>query len=169
MVTKAKAKGETETKGGAHPAAADFAKAVKLLDEHKAAEAEKLLESVLEQVGEDLVLKRRARIYLDLAKSKAHPAKAEALPAEEEVQALLNRRDHAGAQSVLARALKAHPKQANLHYLKAIAHAQAEQAEPCAESLKQALALDPEVIYLWRLEPDFAAFRKSSLFAFTEE
>lgn len=165
MVTKAKGKAPERA---AHPHAAELAKAVKLVDAGKHAEAVKPLEALAEETKGDPSFHRCVMSYLHLAQAKAHPAKVAAESPEQEAQSLLNRRDHAGALKVVEKALKANPKKGLLHYLAATAYAQAGKAEPAAESLKQAMALDPSALFLFRLEPDFAEFRKSALFAFTE-
>ena len=168
MVTKAKTATAPAARSASHPLADEFAKAVKLVDGQKYAEAVKALEHLAEE-AKDVSLRRQIHIYLELARAKAHPAKAASEEPEAEVQALLNHHSHAEALKSLAKALKAQPKKADLHYLKAVALAQAGEAEPCAEALKQAIALDKDTLYLFRLEPDFAEFRKSPVFAFTEE
>ena len=165
MVTKAKGKAPERA---AHPHAAELAKAVKLVDSGKHAEAVKPLEALAAESAHDPAFRRVVEAYLSVAKAKAHPAKAAAFSPEDEAQALLNHRDHAGALKVLDKAIKAHPKKGLLHYLASTAYAQAGKAEAAAESLKQAIALDPSTLFLFRLEPDFTELRKSSLFAFTE-
>ena len=165
MVTKAK---EKTPERAAHPHAAELAKAVKLVDGGKHAEAIKPLEALAAETAGDPSFHRCVVSYLHLAQAKVHPPKAAAQTAEEEIQTLLNHRDHAGALKVIEKAIKAHPKKGLLHYLAATAHAQAGKAEPAAECLKQALALDASTLFLFHLEPDFAELRKSSLFAFTE-
>ena len=165
MVTKAKGKAPERS---AHPHAAEFAKAVKLVDAGKHTEAIKPLEALAAETVGDPSFHRCVVSYLHLAQAKAHPAKAATHTPEEEAQALLNHRDHAGALKVLDKAIKAHPKKGLLHYLAATAYAQAGKAEPAAESLKQAMALDQSALFLFRLEPDFSELRKSVLFAFTE-
>lgn len=165
MVTKAKGKAPERAE---HPHAAELAKAVKLVDSGKHADAIKPLEALAAACAGDPAFRRVVEAYLSVAKAHAHPAKAAAHQPEEEAQELLNRKDHAGALKVLDKAIKAHPKKGLLHYLAATAHAQAGQAEAAAGCLKQAMALDPSTLFLFRLEPDFTELRKSSLFAFTE-
>ena len=66
------------------------------------------------------------------------------------------------------KALKSHPTKGSLHYLRAVAFAQAENTEASAESLKKAMELDGDLVFQWHMEPDFNPIRKSPLFAFTE-
>ncbi|HXC17254.1 MAG TPA: hypothetical protein VNV60_07430, partial [Holophagaceae bacterium] len=93
MVTKAKDKAPERA---AHPHAAELAKAVKLVDSGKHAEAIKPLEALAAQTGGDPAFHRCVMSYLHLAQAKVHPTKAAAESAEEEAQSLLNHRDHAG-------------------------------------------------------------------------
>lgn len=165
MVTKAKGKAPERA---AHPLAAELSKALKALDAGKPVEAVKLLEGLESGSAHDPAFRRAVESYLAIARSKANPAKAAGHTPEEEAQFLLNRRQPAEALKALDKAIKAQPKRGMLHYLAATAHAQAGKAEAAAESLKQAMALDPSTLFLFRLEPDFAELRKSALFAFTE-
>lgn len=174
MATKAKS--EPAPKSAPAPAAppsplaAAFAKAVKLVDAGKHAEAVKALESLMAeaQAAGDWAMKRRAQIYHTLSESKLHPPKAAAADAVTEIQACLNRRDADSALKQIEKALKGHPAQGTLHYLRAVAFAQSENTEASAESLKKALELDADLVFQWHMEPDFNAIRKSPLFAFTE-
>ena len=174
MATKAKndpAPKSTPAAAAPPSALADaFAKAVKLVDSGKHAEAAKALETLMQQAqaAGDWTVKRRAQVYLALAESKLHPAKAASLDPVVEIQACLNRREADEALKQVEKALKGHPAKGILHYLKAVAFAQAENAEASADSLKKALELDGDLVYLWHMEPDFNGIRKSPLFAFTE-
>ncbi len=152
------------------PLAAAFAKAVKLVDSGKTAEAVKALETLIEeaQTTGDWPLKRRAQVYLSLAQAKLHPAKAAALDPVTEIQACLNRRETEEALKLSEKAIKSHPTHGSLHYLRAVAFAQADNVEGAAESLKKAVDLDGDLVFQWHMEPDFNGMRKSPLFAFTE-
>jgi hypothetical protein len=115
---------------------------------------------------ERLNLARTARSYLAAIQARLQEqGTASKAPLEMEVQLMLNRR---GAEAALARlepALKAAPQRAPLHYLKAVAHAQLGQGPESAESLSRAVALDADLLYQFRLEPDFDALRQSGTFA----
>lgn len=175
MATKAKTEPAPKSPqfpapGAPSPLAAAFGKAVKLVDSGKYEEAEKALETLVrdaQQTGE-WPIKRRAEVYLGLARAKAHPAKAMAADAATEIQACLNRRDPEQALKLCEKALKGHPAQGAIHYLRAVAHAQSDNVEAAAESLKKAVELEPNFVFQWHMEPDFNAIRKSPLFAFTE-
>jgi tetratricopeptide (TPR) repeat protein len=174
MATKAKSNAASNPAPAADaapsPHAATLAKGVKLVDSGKYAEALPVLESLAQeaQASGEWAIKRRAQVYLALAQSRLHPSKTETVDPRTEVQALLNRRDHEAALQLLDRLIKEQPGKGLYHYLKALALAQAEQAEGAAEALRKALELDADLLFLWHMEPDFAAMRKSPLFAFTE-
>jgi tetratricopeptide (TPR) repeat protein len=173
MATKAKT--EPTPKSAPAPAppsplAAAFTKALKLIAADKHAEAAKALEALAAdaEAAGDWSLKRRAQVYQVLCQAKIHPAKAAAVDAITEIQACLNRRETDEAIKLSEKALKSHPGQGSLHYLRAVAFAQAENTDASAESLKKALDLDEDLVYQWHMEPDFNSIRKSPLFAFTE-
>jgi predicted Zn-dependent protease len=177
MATKAKSESTPKSAPAPAPAtaqpsplAATFAKAVKLVDSGKHPEAVKALEALIQeaQAAGDWAVKRRAQVYLALSESKVHPAKAVAADPVTEIQACLNRRDTDEAIKMAEKAIKSHPTAGSLHYLKAVAFAQAENAEASAESLKKAMELDADLVFQWHMEPDFNPIRKSPLFAFTE-
>jgi tetratricopeptide (TPR) repeat protein len=152
------------------PLAPALAKAIKLVDGGKHAEAAKALELLIKEAlaTGDWAMKRRAQIYLALAESKLHPAKAGVTDPVSEIQACLNRRDAAEAIKLADKAIKSHPTVGSLHYLRAVAFAQSENTEAAAESLKKAMDLDEDFFFQWHMEPDFNSTRKSPLFAFTD-
>lgn len=152
------------------PLAAAFAKAIKLVDSGKHAEAAKALEQLIKEAlaAGDWAMKRRAQIYLSVAEAKIHPAEVSATDPVSEIQACLNQRDAAEAIKLADKAIKSHPTMGSLHYLRAVAFAQSEHTEAAAESLKKAMDLDTDFVFQWHMEPDFNSTRKSPLFAFTE-
>jgi predicted Zn-dependent protease len=152
------------------PLATAFGKAVKLVDSGKHAEAAKALETLMHEAQEagEWSMKRRAQVYLGLCESKIHPPKAGAADPVTEIQACLNRHETEEALKLSEKALKSHPTKGSLHYLRAVAFAQAENTEAAAESLKKAMELDASFVFQWHMEPDFNPIRKSPLFAFTE-
>ena len=152
------------------PLAIAFTKALKLVDSGKHAEAVKALETLAvdaQAVG-DWPMKRRAHVYIALCESKLHPAKTAAVDAITEIEACLNRHETDEAIKLSEKALKTNPAKGSLHYLRAVAFAQAEKTEASAESLKKAVELDADFVFQWHMEPDFNSIRKSPLFAFTE-
>ena len=175
MATKAKTETAHKTTPlpppvASFPLAAAFAKAIKLVESGKHAEAVKALEALLQEAlaAGDWAMKRRAQIYLSLSQSKLHPPKAGVTDPVSEIQACLNRRDSAEAIKLADKAIKSHPAVGSLHYLRAVAFAQSENTEAAAESLKKAMDLDADFVFQWHMEPDFNSIRKSPLFAFTE-
>lgn len=168
MVTKSKAQPAPHTPKTPHPLHDEFGKGMKLFEQGKRAEAAKVFEAVVGKAREagEVHLLRSAQTYLHLS-SEAGNAQEEKLSAEMEAQLELNRKDPKAAIAALDKALKNHPKEAKLHYLKAVALAQEDQEEASAASLKAALELDSSLAYVFRLEPDFEEMRGSSAFAFT--
>lgn len=175
MATKAKSQSTPKSaplpqQNQPSPLAATFTKALKLVEGGKHAEAAKSLETLIKEAhtAGEWGLKRRAQVYLALTESKLHPAKTEATDAVSEIQSCLNHRQSEAAIKLVEKAIKSHPTQGVLYYLKAVAHAQSDQVEAAAESLKKAMDLDHDLVFQWHMEPDFNAIRKSALFGFTE-
>jgi len=175
MVTKAKTEPAPKSipapaQSAASALAAAFTKALNLVQTGKHAEAAKALE-LLAQHAQDAgewSMKRRAQVYLTLVDSKINPPKASVADPITEIQACLNRGETDEAIKLSEKALKTHPTKGSLHYLRAVAFAQAENADASAESLKKAVELDGDFVFQWFMEPDFNPIRKSPLFAFTE-
>lgn len=173
MATKAKSTATpkpTPAQAPPSPHAATLSKGVKLVDSGKFAEAIKVLEPLLQeaQATGDWAVKRRAQVYITLAQAKVAPPKTVPVDSVVEVQAHLNRREGEAALALLDKLIKENPTVGTLHYLRAVALAQAENAEAAADALKKALELDSDLVFLWHMEPDFSAMRKSALFGFTE-
>ena len=169
MATKTKAPAQPAPKAH-NPLHDEFGKAVKLFEQGKRAEAAKHFEALVEKAREagEVHLLRSARNYLALCQEEGGASKEAKLAPELEAQLLLNRKDATGAIALLDKALKTHPKEARLHYLKAVALAQQDQEEASAASLKAALELEPSFAHVFRLEPDFEEMRGSSAFAFAQ-
>ncbi|MGA2083096.1 MAG: tetratricopeptide repeat protein [Holophaga sp.] len=115
---------------------------------------------------ERLNLGRTARSYLAAIQARlrerGEPSK-EAV--EMTIQLLLNRKDAETALARIEKALGAASGRPALHYLKAVAHAQLGQAQESAEALARAVELEPDLIFQFRLEPDFEPVRHSAPFA----
>jgi len=154
----------------AHALAGALTKALKLVQTGKHPEAAKALEALAQEAlaAGDWPMKRRAGVYMALVDSKIHPPKAAAADAITEIQACLNRSETEEAIKLSDKAIKAHPTKGALHYLRAVAFAQAENAEASADSLRKAVDLDGDFLFQWFMEPDFNPIRKSPLFGFTE-
>jgi hypothetical protein len=113
-----------------------------------------------------LNLGRAARSYLAGIQAREQERTEQARgTAELSAQVLINRKDSAAALELLDKALRATPERASLLYLKAIAHAQLEQAQEAADALALAVKGESEFLYQFRLEPDFDAVRHSAAFA----
>jgi predicted Zn-dependent protease len=112
-----------------------------------------------------LGLVRTARSHLAAVQARVLERGEGSRPSlEMNIQLLLNRKEAAAALESLAGALAKDAGRASLHYLKAVAHAQLGQGPESAEALGRALELDPDLIYQFRLEPDFDAVRGASAF-----
>jgi tetratricopeptide (TPR) repeat protein len=175
MATKAKTEptpkpAPAQAQPSAAPLADTLARALKLVDSGQFAEATKALETLSAEAltAGNFPMKRRSQVYLALCEAKLHPAKAAAPDPITEIQACLNHRHTEEALKLSEKALKSHPGKSTLHYLRAVAFAQAENTEAAAESMKLAMDLDGDLVFQWHMEPDFNPIRKSPLFAFTE-
>lgn len=142
-----------------------LAKAIQLVDGKKHAEAEGLLQELMKEAAEarHLGLERTAHTYLKVCEA-ARPGKGAAVPVELQAQLHLNRRESAEALELVDKALRSHKDRAVLHYLKALAHAQAGDGAAAAACLTQALGLDGDLRFVYRLEPDFDAYRREAAF-----
>ena len=157
-------------KGGTEPDTAQesleskFNHALELLSSSKSAEALKLFEAVAAEAADagNYGMARAARNYTAHAKHKKDaPPKADPL---QEAVFLLNGKQGQAALENIDKVLKKAGKNANVHYLKALAHASARQPALSAESLKTAIELDPELLQVYRLEPEFRPYRNSPNF-----
>ena len=164
----------TKTAGSANPPSEmnleeAFSEALDLVNQNKREQALAVFEALKAQAEARgrVAMARSARTYL--AALQAGP-QAKAVPAGKpepqlEAQVYLNRGEAEHALKILDPAIKAQGQDARLHYLKATAHAQRDETEAAAESLRQAVALDPEFMHQYRLERDFDRVRATSTFA----
>ena len=83
---------------------------------------------------------------------------------EMSAQLFLNEKKSLAAMEVIDRAISESSQRAVLYYLKAIAYAQLEQDQESAAALMRALELDPNFIFLFRLESDFDSVRNTDAF-----
>jgi len=115
---------------------------------------------------ERLNLARTARGYLAAIEARLHGQDAPgAEAAEMSAQFLLNQKNPQEALDALDKAIKAMPERAVLHYLKAMAHAQLGQIQESADALGKAAEFDADLLFQFRLEPDFDSIRHSGPFA----
>ena len=113
-----------------------------------------------------LNLGRTARGYLTAIQARLQEqGEAGKETAEMTIQLLLNKNNPEAALEALEKALKAAPERVTLNYLKALAHAQLGQAQESADALAKAAELDGDILFQFRLEPDFDAIRHSGPFA----
>jgi len=167
MATKSKIT-ETTTSAPAKGPEAKLSEALETLYAGQDAKALELLNGVCQEALEagNLALARRARTALmSLARKGHHASKVVPAPSEMTIQVHLNRGEAQEALSVAEKAIKTDQGHSCLHYLKAVALAQLGQAEPSAEALRQALALEPGLHHQFFLEKDFDSVRATSVFA----
>ena len=139
--------------------------AIEILGTGKADEAYKLFGGIAEDAmgSGDFGLARVARCYL-VHKQNLETVPPEADPIQETVF-LLNAKKPEAVLERIETMVKTKNASAHAYYLKALAHASAHQLDLSAQSLKQAIELDPALLNIYRLEPDFKACRRSPLFA----
>jgi predicted Zn-dependent protease len=167
MATKPKTT-ESQAPVKAAPLETMLAKALDQFNAGKLKEAQAAFEALLEETAktEEYRLGRTVQGYLKAIQARLESQGASTPQAAElTVQVELNHRDPDAALALVEAGLKAHPDHAGLHYLKALALAQLDQAQPAADALTQATSLDPGLIYQFRLEADFDGVRHSAPFA----
>jgi tetratricopeptide (TPR) repeat protein len=151
--------------GAADPLEQKLQEAILLVSAGKAKDALPLFEAIDRDAAQagNYALARAARNYLTHEKGKAA-----APPAPEPLQEavyLLNAKKTDEALEAIDGILKKDGSNARAHYIKALAHAKAQRVDLSAECLKSAIALDPSMLHIYRLEPEFRLCRRSSLFA----
>jgi len=109
-------------------------------------------------------LARTAGNYILALQARVRPVDDAAARPELAAQVLLNHGASDEALALLDKALKSHGQDARLFYLKATAHAQKDEAEPAAEAIRQAVALNQDFLHQFRLERDFDRIRSSASF-----
>jgi predicted Zn-dependent protease len=108
-----------------------------------------------------------AALHALLPEAEARGVKVEDGPEVPAMQAtlLLNRKEGQAALDVLEPALKKDAADPRLNFLKAAALVHLGKADLAAEALGKAIAADPSMQVLFRLEPDFDGVRHGSAFA----
>lgn len=144
-------------------------KAIALVEAKKFDEAAPALQSLLTEATKQgiLGLERTVRTYLSVIPAKAATAGDGPAP-ELEAQVLINRGNMDQALVVLDKAVKVHPSQAKLHYLRGLVLARKANPEASAEALKKAFDLDSEFVFVYGLETDFDPMRRQPAFAALE-
>jgi hypothetical protein len=166
MATKAKNTGNSDSISS-RPLESVFSDALGLLDAGKRKEAIQAL-TVLE--GEAVAagkigFARAVRVRLTALHAAADDTEVTQAAPALEAQVHLNRQDPDAALVVIEKGLKKAVADARLHYLKALAFAQKNQAEVSAEALGEALKHEPTLIHQFRNERDFDRVRGEAAFA----
>ncbi len=166
MSTKSKTAGSTSV-ASERPLETMFSEALALVGQNQHDKAIAALEAVVTeakahgQVG----MARSAANHVAALRARSEKKQADGGDPVLAAQLTLNRGEADEALAVIEKGLKADGKDARLHYLKAIAYAQKEDAESAAAAMKQALGLNPELMHQYRLERDFDRVRPSAAFA----
>jgi len=139
--------------------------AIEMVGAGKADEAHHLFEAIVEEALEKshFGIAKVARSYL-LHNQNSEVVPPEADPIQETVF-LLNAKKPEVVLEKIDVMVKAKNATAHAYYLKALAHASAHQFDLSAQSLRQAIEMDQALLNIYRLEPDFKACRRSSLFS----
>lgn len=165
MPTKPKTAGSTSV-ATERPLETMFSEALALVSQDHHDKAIAALEAVVAeakahgQVG----MARSASNHLIALRARSEKKPAETGSPLLEAQISLNRGEADQALAVIEKALKSDGNDARLHYLKAVAFAQKEDAESAAAALKQALGLNQELMHQFLLEKDFDRIRYSAAF-----
>jgi tetratricopeptide (TPR) repeat protein len=164
MATKTKTS-ETPAPVPSPSVEATFSEGLEQLNAGNLEAAAESFKAVREQAAaaELLNLGRAARGYLAAIEARLQErGEASRETPELAAQVLLNQRESAAALAGLDKALANAPERAPLHYLKALAHAQLDQAQEAADALAKAVKGDADFLYQFRLEPDFDGIRHSA-------
>jgi len=142
-----------------------LAEAVKMISANNVAEAMPLFEAIVKEATEmdNFSLARIARGYIVHEQNKKN-VPLEAIPIQEAVF-LLNAKRPEAALEKIEQILKNETPTANIYYLKALALAKTQQMELAADSLKNAIDLEPTLQHVYSLEPDFRQCRNLPCFA----
>ena len=154
-----------KTKGTAVSLESRLCEAIEMFSADKATKAVSLFEAIADEAAEagNFSLARTARGYVIHEQQKSIvPASAD--PIQEAVY-LLNTNQPEAALEKIDKILKSKSSIAHVHYLKALALANTQQAELSAECLQNAIDLDPALLHVYRLEPEFKPYRNSPSFA----
>jgi tetratricopeptide (TPR) repeat protein len=143
--------------------------AIELLSANKVDKALSEFEAIAAEAiaADNFAMARVAKSYI-VHNQKRGVASADADPIHEAVF-LLNDKQTDAAMEKVDKILKKEKANAQAHYLKSLVYAKTQQIELASESLKRAAEIDPDVIHIYRLEPEFKNCRKSSIFACFEE
>ncbi|MDR1840423.1 MAG: hypothetical protein LBQ86_00650 [Holophagales bacterium] len=138
--------------------------AIELISANKAAEAIPIFEAVAAEatnVGNFGVARVAGNYIAHEKHKKTAPIEVEPL---QEAVFLLNDKQPEAALDKLDIILKNENTNANAHYLKSLAFAKLQKTELAADSLKSAIGIDPALLHVYRLEPEFKLCRRSPTF-----
>ena len=147
---------------------ARFSQALDAYNAGSLQEAQAAFTAVMEEAGraEAYRLGHSAQAYLKAIQTRLETLQGPLSPSQElSATVELNEAEPEAALARVDEALTARPDHAGLNYLKAVALAQLGEAQACADALAKALALDPGLIYQFRLEADFDGIRHTAPFA----
>jgi len=161
MSTKSKS---AKTKSTAESLESRLCEAIEMVSADKAGEAIPLFEAIASEATEagNFSLARTARSYI-VHEQQKNIVPDDADPIQETVY-LLNTNQPEAALEKIDKILKSDSSIAHFHYLKALALANTQQEELSAECLKNAIDLDPALLHVYRLEPEFKPYRNSPSF-----
>ena len=170
MATKAKSSATTNSgpvKGQGNPLSGRLTEALDLFHGKKLKEAEAALNAILPEARETGNFGMVRTVSTTLAAIAARGVEPEGGPESPAMLATLhlNRKEGQAALDVLEKALKSDAVNPRLNFLKATALAQLGNSDLAAEALGKAIAADPGVLVLFRLERDFDGVRYGSAFA----
>ena len=172
MATKAKAKpsatpSSAPAKGQENPLSGKLTVALELFHGKKLKEAEVALNAILPQAQETGNFGMVRTVRTTLAAIEVHGLKPDGGKAAPILVATLhlNRKEGEAALDVLDKALKTDAANPRLNFLKATALVQLGKADLAAEALGKAIAADPGMQVLFRLEHDFDGVRYGAAFA----
>jgi len=154
----------TKTKGTTGTLESRLSEAIEMVSEDKAAKANALFKAIADEATEagNFSLAKTANSYI-VHEQQKNIVPAEADPIQEAVF-LLNAKQPEAALEKLDKILKSGCSTAHIYYLKALAYANTEEVELSAECLKSAIELDPALIHVYRLEPEFKSYHNSPEF-----
>ena len=165
MATKTKTAGSTHSTPETNLEGM-FSEALDLVNQKHYDKAIVALEAVQVEAGKHgmIAMARSARNYVTALQARAPKAPETHTDPVLAAHLLLNQGAADAALELLDKALQTQSQDARLLYLKATAHAQKDEAEPAAEAVRQAVALNQDFLHQFRLERDFDRIRSSASF-----
>ena len=166
MANKSKIAG-TQTSAAGQGLEAKLSEALETLQSGQEAKAQELLQSLGAEASEagDFVMARRVRTALiSLGRKSTNASRVAPASEEMSIQVHLNRGEAKEALALAEQCLKKDAQRSGYHYLKSLALAKLGEDVAAAEAMKQAVALEPGLLYQFRLEKDFDGVRATAAF-----